>query len=85
MFKKIKEFFTGTKSEEVQTPAPYKVELAPVVETMVSPQVDAPVPVGIEAVMAAPVTVAKPAVAPKAAKPKATTPAAKKPHAPKAK
>ena len=95
MFKAIKEFFTGKPAEPVE--APYKVEaVAPVTEPVVEPV--APMPIGIEAVVATPVAEAKPAKAPAKprapAKPKAEkapkvaamkVPAVKKPRTPKAK
>ena len=94
MFKKIKEFFTGTKSDEVQTPAPYKVELAPIpAGTEASVSAPAPVvevaPVVAETVPAKKAPKAKAPAKPKAEKaPKVAAPkvpAVKKPRAPKAK
>jgi len=92
MLKKIKALFGFGPATPAPVEAPYKVEVAaPVVEPV------APMPVGIEAVVATPVVEAAPAKAakPKApAKPKAEkapkvaamkVPAAKKPRAPKAK
>jgi hypothetical protein len=65
MFKAIKEFFIGKKSEEVAPQAPYKVE-TPVVE--------------VAERLAAPASKAKQSGAPKSKKPAgARKPAAKKP------
>jgi hypothetical protein len=91
MLNKIKALFGFGTPASTPTEAPYKVELVPVVETVVSTQVAEPAPVAIEAVVATPVvakkekTPAKPKVvkAPKVAAMKA--PAVKKPRAPKAK
>lgn len=94
MLKKIKALFGFGPATPAPVEAPYKVEVAaPVVEPV------APMPVGIEAVIATPVVEATPSKAPKVAKPKAPAkpkaekapkaatkaPAVKKPRAPKAK
>jgi len=99
MFKKIKEFFTGTKPE-VNTEAPYKVEPIPAgteAAVITVPNVEAVVVVPEAVVPAAVVATAPAKKAPKAktpATPKAVkvpkapvakkAPAAKKPRAPKA-
>jgi len=90
MLNKIKALFGFGSSTPAPVEAPYKVELAPIVETMVSPQVEVPMPIGIEAIVATPVAEAKPKAPakPKAEKPPKVVaikvPAVKKPRIPKA-
>jgi len=77
----IKKLFGATPAAPVAEPVPYKVETTPVPEA-------APMPVGIEAIVATPVVEEKPkapAVAPKKAHVPKKQHVAKQPQAPKVK
>jgi hypothetical protein len=81
---KTPSFVEAEAPYKIETPAaaPDKVELAPVIETMVSPQIEAPA-AAVVAVSVAPKAVTPRAAKPKAVKPKAAAAKTAKPKAPK--